>query len=81
MGYNKGVKGNTPNLISTMTHPVLVIACAAITLGDRRTWEAFDWNRSECGLAEAINTLKEDIVDGAAAMAEGYKEYDELYRV
>ena len=64
-----------------MTHPILVIACAAITLGDRRTWEAFDWNRSECGLRVAVSTLKEDILAGADAYAEGYKEYDELYRV
>ena len=46
-----------------MTDTILKIACAAMVLGRRDTWDAFDWNRSECGWGDAIETLLNDIRD------------------
>ena len=36
-------------------------AATLLTLTNRDTWAAFAWNRSECGLADAWETLWEDV--------------------
>ena len=43
-----------------MTNAILHIACAASILTRRDTWDAFNWNRTEVGLREALAVLVED---------------------
>ena len=52
-----------------MTNAILKIACTALVLTNKNTWEAFNWNRTECGFSDAVEILFDDI-DGAAAELE-----------
>ncbi len=63
-----------------MTDTILKIACAAMVLTRRDTWEAFDWNRSECSWGDAIEVLVEDIRDLQNATSYGKHAWLEANR-
>ena len=63
-----------------MTDEILHIACAASVLIRRDTWAAFNWNRSEVGLREAIRVLRDDIGDLTYEVIYGKDRYFDVNR-
>ena len=59
---------------------ILQAAATLKVLKDRNTWEAFAWNRSECGLREALETIVEDIEGAALELEDAWQEYHRLYK-
>ena len=58
-----------------MTNAILKIACTALVLTNKDTWEAFDWNRTECGFGVALETLFEGISGAADEMEDAWESY------
>ena len=44
-----------------MTSFILKIASVAVVLSDIKTWKAFNWNRTELSLADALDGLADDL--------------------
>ena len=58
-----------------MTSAILKIACTALVLTNKNTWEAFAWNRTECGFGVAVETLFEDINGAAYELEDAWESY------
>ena len=58
-----------------MTNAILKIACTALVLSHKDTWECFHWNRTECGFGVAVETLFDDISLAVPALKEAWEAF------
>ena len=58
-----------------MTNAILKIACTALVLSHKDTWEAFNWNWTEFSFSEAVEVLFDDIGGAVGHLEDAWEGY------